>query len=99
MRTGAAVAPSWTLLTNHAAVLMELDSDPHARIRDIADRVGLTERTVQGLLKDLASEGYVTRRRVGTRYQYRLNLDAKLRRERVKHVSVGNFLAVVDAVS
>jgi DNA-binding Lrp family transcriptional regulator len=91
------MAPSWTLLTNHAAVLVELDIDGHARIRDIADRVGLTERTVQGLLKDLATEGYVIRERVGTRYEYKLNLDAKLRRARVKHVSLGNLLALVEA--
>ena len=39
--------PSWTFLSNHGHVLMCLAADPDARLRDIAERVGVTERTVR----------------------------------------------------
>ena len=48
---------SWTFVTNHAAVLLCLASDPEIRTRDIADRVGITERAAQRIVADLAEEG------------------------------------------
>ena len=53
---------SWTFVTNHAAVLLCLARDSGIRMRDVADRVGITERAAQRIVADLANEGYVTRR-------------------------------------
>ena len=36
---------SWTLLTGHGHVLVEIARNPQARIRDISAAAGLTERT------------------------------------------------------
>ena len=58
---------SWTFVTNHAAVLLCVASDPEIRMRDIADRVGITERAAQRIVADLFDESYVTRRRGGRR--------------------------------
>jgi hypothetical protein len=44
---------SWTLLTGHGHVLVEIARNPEARIRDISPVVGLTERTVQAIVADL----------------------------------------------
>ena len=44
---------SWTLLTGHGHVLVEIARNPRARIRDISAAVGLTERTVQAIVADL----------------------------------------------
>src|ERR1700722_5006115 len=44
---------TWTLLTGHGHVLVEIARDPEARIRDISAAVGLTERTVQAIVADL----------------------------------------------
>ena len=44
---------SWTLLTGHGHVLVEIARNPDARIRDISPVVGLTERTVQAIVADL----------------------------------------------
>jgi DNA-binding MarR family transcriptional regulator len=41
---------SWTLLTGHGRVLVEIGRDPGARIRDISAAAGLTERTVQAIV-------------------------------------------------
>ena len=63
-------AGGWTFLTNHAHVLLAVRRDPHARLREIADAVGVTERAVQLILGDLESAGYVQRTKVGRRNEY-----------------------------
>ncbi|MFP5218757.1 MAG: helix-turn-helix transcriptional regulator [Actinomycetes bacterium] len=60
----------WTFLTNHAHVLLFLTRTPDARVRDIAEAVGITERMVQLVLNDLEDAGYLVRRRVGRRNEY-----------------------------
>ena len=63
---------SWTFLTNHAHVLLAIAEDHDVRLRDISDRVGVTERAVQGILTDLEEGGYIVRERVGRRNHYRV---------------------------
>lgn len=62
----------WTFLTNHAHVLLTIAEEPDARLRDIADRVGVTERAVQGIITDLEEGGYIRRERIGRRNHYRV---------------------------
>jgi predicted ArsR family transcriptional regulator len=69
----------WTFLTNHAHVLLCLADDPELRVRDIAARVGITERAALRILRDLADAGYLERVRVGRRNLYRLRLDGPMR--------------------
>ena len=52
---------SWTLLTGHGHVLVEIARNPDARIRDVSAAVGLTEHTVQAIVADLEAAGYLTR--------------------------------------
>ncbi len=63
-------AAGWTFLTNHAHVLLVVRRDPHARLKDIAAAVGVTERAVQLILDDLETTGYVRRTKVGRRNEY-----------------------------
>jgi hypothetical protein len=53
----------WSLLTNHARVLLCIAHDPGVRLRDIAARVGVTERTAYGIVTDLTEAGYVVKQR------------------------------------
>ncbi|MFG1612259.1 helix-turn-helix transcriptional regulator [Nonomuraea wenchangensis] len=70
---------TWTFLTHHARVLLEIARDPEARLRDIAATIGITERAVQGIVSDLHDAGYLSRERVGRRNHYSLNLDQAFR--------------------
>ncbi len=70
---------TWNFLTNHAHVLLCVWEDPEARVRDIATRVGITERAVQRILQELESDGYLVRERVGRRNRYRVRGDRPLR--------------------
>jgi DNA-binding IclR family transcriptional regulator len=86
---------SWTFLSNHAHVLVCLCRDPGARVRDVADAVGITERSVHLILSDLESEGIVRRIREGRRNRYELNLDAALRHPLEQHRSVRQLVKMI----
>ena len=60
------------LLTPHARVLLELSRDPDARLRDLAVRTELTERTVHRIVSELVDSGNVARHRRGRRVSYDL---------------------------
>ena len=70
---------TWTFLTNHTHVLICLAQDPTMRIRDIADRIGITERAAHRILSELTGAGYVSRVRDGRRNHYSRSLDHPLR--------------------
>jgi DNA-binding IclR family transcriptional regulator len=86
---------SWTLLTGHGHVLVEIARDPEARIRDIADAAGITERTAQVIVADLEAAGYITRTRTGRRTQYTVNPDSLFRHPAQEGHRVGPFLALL----
>ena len=61
---------AWSFLTNHAQVLVCIAHDPGIRLRDIGDRVGITERAAHRIVGELAIAGYVSRERRGRRNRY-----------------------------
>ena len=83
---------SWTLLTGHGHVLVEIARNPDARIRDISPVVDLTERTVQAIVADLEAAGYLTRTRTGRRTKYTVNRDSLFRHSAQEGLSVGPLL-------
>ena len=83
---------TWTLLTGHGHVLVEIARDPEARIRDISPVVGLTERSVQAIVADLEAAGYLTRTRAGRRVVYTVNRTRQFRHNAQDGHLVGPFL-------
>jgi hypothetical protein len=65
--------PAWSFLSNHALVLLCIAHDPGIRLRDIGERVGITERAAHRIVGELADAGYLTRRREGRRNHYTIN--------------------------
>ena len=88
---------TWTLLTGHGHVLVEIARNPKARIRDISPVVGLTERSVQAIVADLEAEGYLTRTRTGRRVVYTVNRDSLFRHSAQEGLRVGPFLDLLAA--
>ena len=88
---------SWTLLTGHGHVLVEIARNPGARIRDISAVAGLTERTVQAIVADLEAAGYLTRTRTGRRTQYAVNYDSMFRHPAQEGHRIGPFLSLLAA--
>ena len=88
---------SWTFLSNHGHVLVCIAEDPDARLRDIAGRVGLTERAVFGIVDELQANGYITRERVGRRNRYEVALDLPLRHAIEADRTVGDLIGAVSS--
>ena len=88
---------SWTLLTGHGHVLVEIARNPGARIRDLSAAAGLTERTVQAIVADLEAAGYITRNRTGRRTRYTVRHDSRFRHPAQEGLQVGPFLALLAA--
>jgi DNA-binding IclR family transcriptional regulator len=91
----APTAPSWTFLTNHAHVLLSIAREPEARMRDLAEAVGITERAVQRIVADLEDAGYVRRVREGRRNRYHVREDLPLRHPVEQHRRVRALLDLV----
>ena len=89
------VAGQWTFLSNHGHVLVALSQDADALLRDIATRVGITERAVQLILHDLEAGGYVVRERVGRRNHYSVQPSTHFRHPLEAHVGLDSFLDLV----
>ena len=90
--------PTWTFLSNHAHVLLLLAKDPEIRLRDVADKVGITERAVQRIVADLEQGRYIERDREGRRNRYRVHRDLPLRHPIEAHRKIASLIAlVVDA--
>ena len=88
-------ASQWSLLTNHGHVLACIAADPDTRLRDIAETVGITERTATQIVNDLEEAGYLTRTRVGRRNRYQLDSDRKVRTPRLPSMTVAQLLGVL----
>jgi DNA-binding MarR family transcriptional regulator len=87
---------TWTFLSNHAHVLLCLAKDPHARMKEVAERVGITERAVQGIVRDLEAAGYLVRSRDGRRNTYRVRRHLKLRHPVEAHRKVDELIRLVE---
>jgi predicted transcriptional regulator of viral defense system len=85
----------WTFLTNHAHALVCIARDPGLRLRDVADRVGVTERAAQRIVSELVEAGYLERLREGRRNSYRVRPDRPLRHPLENGHRIGEILEVL----
>ncbi|WP_422750649.1 helix-turn-helix transcriptional regulator [Micromonospora sp. WMMD1219] len=88
---------NWTFLTNHGHVLLAIARNPTARLRDVADEVGVTERAAQAIVADLEAGGYLRRTRVGRRNKYTINPKGRFRHPAEADQQVGALLALFAA--
>jgi DNA-binding IclR family transcriptional regulator len=86
---------SLDLLTNHGHVLVCVAKEPGMTLREIADCVGVTERTAHTLVCELEQAGYLTRHRSGRRNAYDIHADAPLSHELERDASVGELIATL----
>jgi DNA-binding IclR family transcriptional regulator len=91
----AAATASWTFLTNHAHVLLCVAAESTLRIRDLADRVSITERAVQRIITELEVAGYLIRQREGRRNVYRVQSHLPLRHPVEQHRKVAALITLI----
>lgn len=77
--TKDATGANWTILSNHGHILIHLNNSPDSLVREIAQAVGITERSALSILADLEEGGYISVERVGRRNHYRVNSNKNFR--------------------
>ena len=85
----------WTFFSNYAHVLVCLAENPEARLREVADRVGITERSAQRLITHLDEAGILTRVKHGRRNSYLVDTRVHLRHPIEEHCTVGELLNLI----
>jgi predicted transcriptional regulator len=85
----------WSFLTNHARVLLCIAHDPGVRLRDIAARTGVTERTAYGIVTDLTEAGYVVKHKDGRRNRYQIQAHLPLPEPGSRERTIGEILALL----
>jgi DNA-binding MarR family transcriptional regulator len=85
----------WTFLSNHSHVLICLAGEPTMRMRDVAQRVGITERAVQRIVSELEEGGALKRIREGRQNRYEIDDSLPLRHGLESHRTIGDILEVV----
>jgi hypothetical protein len=87
----------WTFLTNHGHVLLLISRDPDIRVRELAGRVGITERAAHRIVADLVGAGYLSRTRVGRRNRYVVHPELPLRHPIERTHNIGELLDVLGS--
>ena len=87
---------NWTLFSNHGHVLVCLARDSESRLRDVAADVGITERAVQKIVRDLQDDGMVSITKNGRRNRYRIHRQKTLRHDLEAHCTLGDLVNMVS---
>lgn len=90
----ASIGPvaQWSFLTNHARALLCIAHDPGLRLRDMAEALGITERSAFGIVADLTEAGYVLKERDGRRNRYSIQRHMPLPDATSRERTVGEVL-------
>jgi MarR family len=86
---------AWSFLTNHARVLLCIAHDPGLRLRDIAARLDITERSAHGIITDLTRAGYVLKQKDGRRNRYQIQAHLPLPEPWTREPAIGEILTVL----
>jgi DNA-binding MarR family transcriptional regulator len=89
-------ASTWSFLTNHARVLVCIAEDPAIRLREIGDRVGITERAAHRIVDDLVMGGYLSRTRNGRRNRYTVHRDLPISDQVLQIEKIDELLAILS---
>lgn len=88
-------AHDFTFLTNHTHVLICLAANPGITLRQVAALVGITERAVLAIVKDLTVVKVLSVKKEGRRNRYRIHGEAHLRHDIERHRTVGDLLKAI----
>jgi DNA-binding MarR family transcriptional regulator len=89
----------WSFLTNHARAMLCIAHDPDARLRDIANALGITERSAYGIVTDLADAEYVVKTREGRRNRYKIQHHLPLREATNRERTIGEMLDLLSGTT
>ena len=86
---------NWTFLTNHGHVLVILSRNPDIRISELSEQIGISQRQVSNILRDLHDSGYLTKQKEGRRNSYKISADAPLRHKSNQDHTVNELIGIL----
>lgn len=86
----------WTFLTNHSHVLLCIVQNPRIRLSEIAEKVGITERTAFAIVSDLVNEGYLSKVRQGRRNEYEIHPELPFRHPIEQQAEIRALLGIFE---
>ena len=89
----------WTFITNHGLVLSYISHHPTSTAREIANYIGVTERTTHKIIGDLESAGYIDREKIGRRNVYSVDHRLPLRHHTKADIMVEDLLESLTSES
>jgi DNA-binding IclR family transcriptional regulator len=89
----------WRFFSNHFEILLYVARHPDARLRTVAEEVGITERAAHRILNQLALEGYIKVTREGRRNHYRVNSGTTLRHRANQSVPLQPLLDLINPLA
>ena len=95
----ARAAPEFAFLTSYGKTLLLIADDPRIRMRDIAERLKVTERATQRIVAELARAGYIERQREGRRNRYSIRPDLPLGLPLPRDVEIGALVTILPKSS
>jgi DNA-binding IclR family transcriptional regulator len=91
----AKTTPKWTFLTNHGQLLLCIAEEPGLTLREIGERIGITERAAHRIVTELEASGYLSRRRNGRRNHYTIKPHLPLPDSVARERQIGELLDVL----
>jgi DNA-binding IscR family transcriptional regulator len=89
------VATEWSFLTNHGRALLCIAHDPGVRLREIAETLGITERSAYAIVNDLTTAGYVLKKRDGRRNRYVIQHHRRVPEPTLRERTVGDVVELL----
>ena len=88
--------PTWKFISNHGMVLVQIAQKGDITARRLAEILGITERSVHRILKDLQESGYLQVKRNGRSNSYRIKREAALRAQGLRSITLGEILSLYE---
>lgn len=85
----------WTFFSNHGHVYFLLATNEDIVLREVAIKVGITERSVLGIVQDLEDAGYIKREKVGRSNRYRILSKKTLRHPLESDVQLRDLVGLI----
>lgn len=70
---------------------------PRIRVRDMSERIGVTNRVVHRILKELEDAGYLSHETIGRRNHYEVAQELPLRHEIGQDRQIGELLKLLSS--
>jgi hypothetical protein len=85
----------WNFLSSHGRALLCIAHDPEVRLRDIAIKLGITERRACDIVSDLTAAGYLIKSRDGRRNRYQIQSELPLPEASDRKQGIGDVLSLL----